>query len=66
MNDKGAPMTAQECERQIAIFTAKKRALEIVEQFKANEDFLSNAGFDTFDLQQYIVSLEMEIDEKVN
>ena len=59
-------MTAQDCERQIAIFTAKKRAIEIVERLKHDEYFLSNAGFDTFDLQTYITTLEMEIDEIVN
>lgn len=59
-------MTITECERKIAIYSAKKRALQIVEQLKENEYFLSNAGFDTFDLQRYIASLEMEIDENVN
>jgi hypothetical protein len=63
MNEK---MTISECERQISIFSAKKKALQIVEQFKENEYYLSNAGFDTFDLVSYITTLEMEIDEIVN
>lgn len=58
-------ITIQECERQIEIFSAKKRALQIIEQFKKDEYYLSNAGFDTFDLQSYITTLEMEINEKV-
>jgi len=62
---KGQKMTAQGCDRQIAIFTAKKRALEIVEELKKTENFLCNAGFDTFDLQRYIMSLNFEIDEVV-
>ena len=58
-------MTIAECERQVAIFTAKKKALQIVEQLRENVNYLSNAGFDTFDLEKYICALDMEIDEKV-
>jgi hypothetical protein len=58
-------MTKFECERQIAIFTAKKKALEILDELKRNEYFLSNAGFETFGLQEFITTLDMEIDEKV-
>lgn len=58
-------MTISECERQIEIFNAKKKALQILEQLKENEYFLSNAGFETFGLQDFITTLDMEIDEKV-
>ena len=58
-------MTIQECERQIEIFSAKKKALQILKQLEKNEYYLSNAGFDTFEFQMYITSLELEIDEQV-
>lgn len=58
-------ITIQECERQIKIFEAKKKALQILEELTKHEYFLSNAGFDTFDLQTYMTTLSMEIDEKV-
>lgn len=58
-------LTIQECERQVAIFNAKKKALQIVEELKQNEYILSESGFDTFDLLEYIADLSMEINEKV-
>ena len=58
-------MTIQECERQIEIFSAKKKALQILQQLKKNKDLLAHAGFDTFELQLFITSLELEIDEQV-